>query len=665
MAEKIFDAQVNYGWGLTLNMTGKAPAISKRIFDTLADAQAYVDDANDSAIAGLQLSVIADTDTSKNGIYFVSKIGTASEAGTLVKIGSDAAASIEELQQKVGALETDVNALKSIDHTALENKIEVVKVNGKALDINDKAVDITIETPTYDADVTTAKDSTTTAPATKAVYDFVDGIKTSLEGKLNAIETWKLEVVDSLEGIAEINAKTIYLVLADAQHQGDKNKYKEYIYVNDTWEQLGELDVAFDPADLQQQITGLGTRVDTIETNLGNLTTKVTTIENKIKEITEVGGEPNKIETISLNSKKASFTVDASKNADLTLDVNYDADTKKVQLKSGETVLSDFDASALVKDSDLDSVTLVTIATADATDERPAGKYIKLTWNKDAGKEDVYINAEKAYPYIDTAAIGGTGYNSETRGSWRLYQTLNITALPTGDIKREFGIGFQPGDDVDGKTGNWFKAVEDELDAIPTTYAKAADVTTSLKAKADKTELPTVSANGSISIQDTLNYGDNSFAIDLDVTKTGVNNEVKLSESGFTTWVSAVDTQVKTNTDAIAGIPENFIVGDGFNYSYQTTYEDSHGDTHYNDYILSFVPNIEVVDENGVKKVKIGIINTSPNQVEEVGDTANYNLLDTWKDKLNNASMQGHTHVIADITDFDTITTEDIDALLA
>ena len=861
MAEKIFDAQVNYGWGLTLNMTGKAPAISKRIFDTLADAQAYVDDANDSAIAGLQLSVIADTDTSKNGIYFVSKIGTASEAGTLVKIGSDAAASIEELQQKVGALETDVNALKSIDHTALENKIEVVKVNGKALDINDKAVDITIETPTYDADVTTAKDSTTTAPATKAVYDFVDGIKTSLEGKLNAIETWKLEVVDSLEGIAEINAKTIYLVLADAQHQGDKNKYKEYIYVNDTWEQLGELDVAFDPADLQQQITDLGTRVDTIETNLGNLTTKVTTIENKIKEITEVGGEPNKIntislnskavsftvdaaknadltldvdydtttkkvrlksgntilssfdasafikdgmlnsaeiitvpsdgeeatidrpagkyikltwntdagkeatyipvkdiikeytfagsadgislhsatrgnvkitdtltattdsdgtirvksggsladgswftkvdeeldavpttyakaadvdtleekvdslvtaggepnkiETISLNNKKASFTVDASKNADLTLDVNYDADTKKVQLKSGETVLSDFDASALVKDSDLDSVTLVTRTTADATDERPVGKYIKLTWNKDAGKEDVYINAENAYPYIDTAAIGGTGYNSETRGSWGIYQTLNITALPTGDIKRTFGIEFLPGDDVDGKTGNWFKAVEDELDAIPTTYAKAADVTTSLKAKADKTELPTVSANGSISIQDTLNYGDNSFAIDLDVTKTGVNNEVKLSESGFTTWVSAVDTQVKTNTDAIAGIPENFIVGDGFNYSYQTTYEDSHGDTHYNDYILSFVPNIEVVDENGVKKVKIGIINTSPNQVEEVGDTANYNLLDTWKDKLNNASMQGHTHVIADITDFDTITTEDIDALFA
>lgn len=337
MAEKIFDAQVNYGWGLTLNMTGKAPAISKRIFDTLADAQAYVNDANDSAIAGLQLSVIADTDTSKNGIYFVSKIGTGTEDGVLVKIGSDAAASIEELEQKVSALETDVETLKAIDHTALENKIEVVKVNGKALDINDKAVDITIETPTYDVDVATAKDSTTTAPATKAVYDFVDGIKTSLEGKLNAIETWKLEVVASLESVTEINAKTIYLVLADEDHQGEKNKYKEYIYVNDAWEQLGELDVAFDPSALQQQITDLGTRVDNIETNLGNLTTKVTTIENKIKEITEVGGEPNVIDYVSVGGTKL------TPSEDKTVDVKAIAVVEDAEVEGGtkEVVLTD------------------------------------------------------------------------------------------------------------------------------------------------------------------------------------------------------------------------------------------------------------------------------------------------------------------------------------
>ena len=314
--------------------------------------------------------------------------------------------------------------------------------------------------------------------------------------------------------------------------------------------------------------------------------TDVNTLSGKVDDLVASGGEPNKINTISLNGKKASFAIDDSKNADLTLDVNYDATSKKVQLKSGTTVLSDFDASALVKDSDLDSVTLVNVTTADATDERPAGKYFKFTWNKDAGKEDVYISAENAYPYMDTVALAGAGYNSETRGSWRIFQTISPTILPTGDIKREFNLEFTPGDDVDGKTGNWFKAVEDELDAIPTTYAKATDVTTSLAAKADKTELPTVSATSSISIQDTLNYGDKSFTIDLDATKTGVNNEVKLSDAGFTTWVSAVDIQVKTNTDAIAALPGTY-------------------------------------------------------------------------------AAKSHTHVRADITDFDTITTDDIDALFA
>lgn len=83
MAEYKTQEQVNYGWGLSLNMTGKAPAIAKRIFETLADAQAYADDVNDSAIAGLQLSVINDSDASKNGIYFVKSIGDGVNAAVL------------------------------------------------------------------------------------------------------------------------------------------------------------------------------------------------------------------------------------------------------------------------------------------------------------------------------------------------------------------------------------------------------------------------------------------------------------------------------------------------------------------------------------------------------------------------------------------------------
>jgi hypothetical protein len=92
MAEKIFGAQSNYGWGLTLNMTGKAPAVSKRIFDTLADAQAFANDYNDSAIEGLLLSVVADGNN--NGVYFVKSIKAAADADAAVleKLSSASAA---------------------------------------------------------------------------------------------------------------------------------------------------------------------------------------------------------------------------------------------------------------------------------------------------------------------------------------------------------------------------------------------------------------------------------------------------------------------------------------------------------------------------------------------------------------------------------------------
>lgn len=92
MSEQIgkkFDAQVDYGWGLSLKMTGKAPAISKRIFDKLSDAQNFTDDYNDSAIEGLILAVVSDG--KNNGIYFVERIKKSAEdePSKLIKVAHD------------------------------------------------------------------------------------------------------------------------------------------------------------------------------------------------------------------------------------------------------------------------------------------------------------------------------------------------------------------------------------------------------------------------------------------------------------------------------------------------------------------------------------------------------------------------------------------------
>ena len=80
--------QVNYGWGVTLDMTHKVPAINKRIFNTYQDALAFANDLSDSAIGGLLLTVIADGEN--NGVYFVKKAKmTSNDNAELVKLTQD------------------------------------------------------------------------------------------------------------------------------------------------------------------------------------------------------------------------------------------------------------------------------------------------------------------------------------------------------------------------------------------------------------------------------------------------------------------------------------------------------------------------------------------------------------------------------------------------
>lgn len=291
--------------------------------------------------------------------------------------------------------------------------------------------------------------------------------------------------------------------------------------------------------------------------NISSNETKITELKTRIDDLAAAGGEPNKINTISLNNKTVSFTVDATKNADLTLDVDYDTTTKKVRLKSGEKILSSFDASAFIKDGMLNSAEIITVPSEgnEATADRPAGKYIKLTWNTDAGKDATYIPVKdiiKEYTFAGSAD-GITLHTNATRGNVKVTDTLTATTGVDGIINVKSG-----GTLADG---SWFTKVDEELDAIPTTYAKAADVTTGLAAKADKAEIPTVNVSSAtdVIILESLNYGqaDHSLQLGLNIEATGdLYNKytISINDTGFTDWVSAVDAQVKTNADAIANI---------------------------------------------------------------------------------------------------------------
>lgn len=92
MAEYKTKLQSNVNWLETFKMGRKAPAVANRIFGTLADAQSYVNDLNDSATEGIRISVIKDEEPTNNGLYYVKTIGDGTNDGELVQVGRGSAA---------------------------------------------------------------------------------------------------------------------------------------------------------------------------------------------------------------------------------------------------------------------------------------------------------------------------------------------------------------------------------------------------------------------------------------------------------------------------------------------------------------------------------------------------------------------------------------------
>ena len=144
--------------GLTYSRNTKAPLMDMQVFETLALAQAYVDNVDQTAYVGLTVSVV--NDGSNNGLYYVERIADAdNETGLLVKVGSDSAADVAEVKADVAALKTtvgdetsglvadvaknaeDINA----NAEALSNKADVFTV-GNGLVFTENKIDLVVST---------------------------------------------------------------------------------------------------------------------------------------------------------------------------------------------------------------------------------------------------------------------------------------------------------------------------------------------------------------------------------------------------------------------------------------------------------------------------------------------------------------------------------------
>lgn len=71
-----------------------------------------------------------------------------------------------------------------------------------------------------------------------------------------------------------------------------------------------------------------------------------------------------------------------------TLNLKYDSSTKRIILTGiSDQEIASIDATAFIKDGMVNTVELVT-----NPEDQPEGKYIKITFNTDAGKEPIFVN---------------------------------------------------------------------------------------------------------------------------------------------------------------------------------------------------------------------------------------------------------------------------------
>lgn len=388
MAEYKTTAQINYGWGLSLNMTGKAPAINKRIFATLADAQAYVDDAKDSAVAGLQLSVINDTDD-KNGIYFVKKIGNGTESGILEKNNSVLkATTYTEAIKLATADRVGLITIVSKDEDDHKAGLYVVTAEGKIERLG--------TTESGDLD------------------DRVAGLEKTVK-KLDGEDTVDGSVKKQIKDTKEALEKKIEA--AEKAHTVVSNKTDGHVKVaTATDESTGKQTVTITENDIASQ-----TALDALTEKVGNEASGDTTATGVFKYVDDkVANAPHPKYTVSYDATKGEYNLKMDNNA---IEGSTAISFKDYMVRSGSVVKGAWNEDKTVFTENTEEITSGT-STA-----------IKLVLNvREHGSEQdtdqvIYIDAETLVN-VYTVDSGSTGYLAING------YKISLTASAIGNIEK-------------------------------------------------------------------------------------------------------------------------------------------------------------------------------------------------------------------------------------
>ena len=430
MAEYITNGQSNYGWSLTWDAAGRYPIIAKRRFPTLADAQAFVDDFSTTATAteGLILSVINDTVAKNNGVYYIASVAMAEgENGKLVKVGG-------------AETETAVDYAAAVELSKTLVVGQLIKVEAE---YKDEENDVTYQKGFYIVEgagvisaLATSTGSDDEVGALKARVDAAEVDIQVLEEAVAAIEIPEVPVKDvTVGGVSVLGEDGVAAIeLGSYETIENVDKVREDVLANaEAIEALQGKD-----AEFAEAVEALEAKDTELAEAIAKKVEKVdgerlmTDAEGAKLEGIEEGAEVNVIEVVKVNGQALTVAA-ADRSVDViipTAPVQGVAEGEKIisldgdKLKSTLTlayvpatedanavlrlqgingeVVSSIDATAFVKDGMLSGAKL-----EGPKDGETGEKYLVLSFNTEAGKEDVRMDVTSLLDYY-TAGDGLT-----------------------------------------------------------------------------------------------------------------------------------------------------------------------------------------------------------------------------------------------------------------
>lgn len=359
--------------GLTYSRNTKAPLMDMQVFETLALAQAYVDNVDQTAYVGLTVSVV--NDGSNNGLYYVERIADAdNETGLLVKVGSDSAADVAEVKADVAALKTTVGDETSglvadvaknaedieANANALSNKADVFTV-GNGLVFTENKIDLVVSTAEGNSLSVDENGLYVSVPTVTVPEYSLDSVETPAEGYASQYEFKKDGQVLNTINIPKDQ------FLKSATYDDVNNKLI-FVFTTATGESTNEVDVndlvdtytagdyiTITDAKISVDYESLKTKINTdlvanIAASVTTIDGRVTTVEGKVSTIE---GDITTLESAKSDHETRIATLEGVQHPTLdqvtTLENNYSTlNTNVTNLQTSVTEIKVKDVDATV-----------------------------------------------------------------------------------------------------------------------------------------------------------------------------------------------------------------------------------------------------------------------------------------------------------------------------